>query len=284
MRTYLLILLTLCSCTAALSQDIIVLRSNDQEINCRILSMNDSLVTYRLWQSPDTTAYAVKKFEVQSYLLDKKSKKSKAFSDKEKFIKLNPDMDLLGEYKTGTVVQGYVITNNNDSLLGFINITNVALNQVEINFMDYAGKVTLFSVKDAKAYGYAKIRYEKIKTGFKKEITNGHKTKDGYQFVHIAIEGPSKLYRFYTLHFRSSTMNSYDQHPPAYLGRLKREFVITNPKEQKVFTKGRTLKGALNRIYFDYPNYTAKYPVDYTKPSELPKVVDGFNSWYKFSQ
>lgn len=241
--------------------------------------MNDSIFSYRLWQSVDTTVYTVKKYEVLSFLMDKHSRKSMDFTDKS--VKSNPDIDLLGEYKTGTIAPGYVITNNNDSLLGFITIKNVAMNQAEINFTDSAGKITVFTIKDAIAYGYAKLRYEKIKTGYKKELTNGVRTKDGNQFLHLAVDGPSKLYRFYTLKFQKSTMVSYDQNPADYLGKLKRQFVITNPAGKKIFTKGRTLRGTLNRIYFDYPKYLNKVPVERTVAKELPQIVEGFNYWYE---
>jgi hypothetical protein len=276
MKYYLLILILLCNCTIALSQDIIVLRKNEQEIKCRIISMNDSLFTYRLYKSDDTTSYSVKRFEVLSFLMDKKSQKG--FNDDESG---NADFDLLGEYLAGTVVPGYVITNKDDTLQGFITIKNVALNQVKIQYNDSSGKATLFTVKDAKGYGYSKIHYDRIRTGYKKEITNGYKTKDGMQFLHRAVDGPSKLYRFYTLHFKKSTIISYDQDPPSYLGKLMRQFVITNPDGKQVFTKGRTLKGALNRIYYTYPKYVAQFPVEYTTASELPEIVTGFNYWFE---
>jgi hypothetical protein len=282
MRQYLLILFAFCNCTFALSQDILVLRKNEEEVKCRIVAMNDSIFSYRLWQSTDTTVYSVKKYEVLSFLMDKHSRKTKAFTDKT--VKINPDIDLLGEYKSGTIAPGYVITNNNDSLIGFITIKNAVMNQAEIQFTDNTGKMTVYTTKDAKAYGYAKLRYEKIETGYTKELINGIRTKDGSQFLHLAVEGPSKLYRFYTLKFKSSTMVSYDKNPPTYLGKLKRQFVVTNPAGRKIFTKGRTLRGTLNRIYYDYPKYLTKVPVERTEAKELPDIVEGFNYWYENSR
>jgi hypothetical protein len=276
MKYYLLTLILICNCTIALSQDIIVLRKNEQEIKCRIISMNDSLFTYRLYKSDDTTSYSIKRFEVLSFLMDKKSQKG--FSNDESG---NADIDLLGEYLDGTVVPGYVITNTDDTLKGFIAIKNVALNQVKIQYNDSSGKTTVFAVKDAKGYGYSKIHYDRIRTGYKKEITNGYKTKDGIQFLHRAVDGPSKLYRFYTLHFKQSTVISYDQDPPSYLGKLSRQFVITNPDGKQIFTKGRTLKGTLNRIYYIYPKYISQIPVEHTTASELPEIVAGFNYWFE---
>jgi hypothetical protein len=279
MKYCLLLLFALCFSTVSLSQDIIVLRKNEQEIKCRIVSVSDTLLTYRLWRSDDTTSYTVKKFEIQSFMMDRHSQKSGVVSDKN--ADTNADSDLLGEYHAGTVVSGFVITNSNDTISGFITIKNVALNQVQVLFSDSSGKSKLYSVKDAKGYGYMKIHYDRIHTGYKKEITNGHKTKDGNQFLHRAVDGPSKLYRFYTLHFGSGPMNSYNQDPPTYLGKLSRQFVITNPKGDQIFTKGRTLKGTLNRIYYDYPKYKTLVPVETTTAAELPEIVNGFNYWFE---
>lgn len=241
--------------------------------------MNDSLVTYRLWPIRDTTIYSVKKYEVMSFLMDKRTQKSNKFSDKDE--DLDYDSNLLGEYKSGDVVQGYVITMTKDTLYGFITVKNVARNQSEILFNDNSGKAIRYTVKDATAYGYANVHYERIKTGYRKETTNNVKTSDGYLFLHKAVDGPSKLYRFYTLHFSNGTMSSYNQDPPLYLGKLKRHFFITNPNGKQIFTKGRTLTGALNRTYYKYPRYLSRYPVDTPRAAELPDIVKKFNDWFE---
>lgn len=239
--------------------------------------MNDSLVTYRKWQSPDTLVYALKKYEVLSFLVEKPSPVQKKFS---KLRFQNRDTDLLGEYLTGNIERGYVITNNDDTLQGLITIKNLAVNQVEIQFTGDDKKHTVYTVMDAKGYGYSNLTYEKVKTGFKKEITNKRST-NGYHFLHLAVDGPSKLYRFYTLRFKKSTMVSYDHNPAPYLGKLKRHFIITVPNGKQVFTKGKTLTGALNRSYYSYPKYLLRYPVDSPKTAELPAIISSFNYWFE---
>ncbi len=254
------------------------MRKDEQEIPCRILSMNDTLVTYRKWKNADTSVYVVKKYEVLSFLVEKRSPQGKEFS-RAKAIE-NNDTDLLGEYFAGNVVPGYVITNNNDTLQGFVTIKNVALNQVLINFADSTGKSRIYTVKDAKGYSYSNLRYEIVKTGFKKNVTNKQRT-NGYHFLHLAVDGPSKLYRFYTLTFKKSTMISYNENPAPYLGKLKRHFIISIPEGKQIFTKGKTLTGSLNRIYSNYPKYLSKNPVDSPKAFELPGIVNAFNYWYQ---
>ncbi len=241
--------------------------------------MTDTLVTYQLWPFRDTTLYSVKKYEVLSFMMDKRTQKSKKFSDKDEDIVY--DSNLLGEYKSGEVVTGYVITLKKDTLYGFITIKNVARNQAEILFTDNGGKQTRFTIKDAIAYGYGNINYERVKIRYRKEITNGIKSSDGYHFLHLAVEGPSKLYRFYNLQFSNGTMASYNQDPPLYLGKLKRHFIITNPNGKEIFTKGRTLTGALNRTYYEYPKYLSSYPVNTPRAAELPDIVTGFNAWFE---
>lgn len=241
--------------------------------------MNDSLVTYRLWPSHDTTIYSVTKYEVLSFLLDKRTRKSNKFSDKDE--ELAYDSNLLGEYKSGSVVQGYVITLSKDTLYGFITVKNVARNQSEVLFNDNNGVAILYTVKDAIAYGYADVHYERIRTGYRKEITNDLKSSDGFHFLHKAVDGPSKLYRFYTLHFSNGTMSSYNQDPPLYLGKLRRHFFITNPEGKQIFTKGRTLTGALNRMYYKYPGYLSRYPVNTPRAAELLEIVKKFNEWFE---
>ena len=279
MRNCLLFLLVFCNFSIVLSQDILVLRKNEEIIKCRIIVLNDSIVTYRPWKSTDTTTFTVKKFEVQSFLIDSKSQKSKSISLNEP--EQNSDVDILGEYRSGTVVPGYVLLNSGDSIFGFINVKNFVVNQLKIEFSDSTNHTRFYSIDEAKGYGYYDINYERVPLNYKQTVTNEQQKPQQSYFLHLTVNGPSKLYRFYVLHFSKSTMDGYNQNPPYYLGKLKRQFVITNPKGKTVFTQGRTIKGAVNRIYFDYPEYTAKYPVTNPKSGDLPAVVESFNYWYE---
>ncbi len=279
MRPFFVFILVWCNFSIVFSQDVLVLRKNETELKCRIISLNDSLVTYRLWKSQDTTTYTIKKFELQSFLMDNKSQKSKTISVNRKDE--NADFGLLGEYRTGSTVTGYVLLNNGDSINGLISIKNVAANQLQVAFSDTTGKARVYTTKEAKGYGYQDIIYERIQLKYKKRVANDQGSTETAFFLHRAVNGPSKLYRFYVLHFSNSTMNAYSQNPPFYLGKIKRQFVITNPEGKSIFTKGRTLKGTLNRIYFDYPVYTLKYPVKNPKAGDLPAVVESFNYWFE---
>lgn len=278
MRFFLLALLAVLNFSMAFGQDIIVIRKTDEEIKCRIISVNDTILHYRLWQSPDTTIHEIKRYELLSFMIDKPSRKSKNIYSS--VPAKNGDYDLLGEYQSGNLVSGYIITEKGDTVAGLIRINNVAMNQVEVRFTYPSGDSVKFNVNDLKAYGYMDLHYEKFATGYHGEITNGYTTTNGLLFLHRAVDGPSKLYRFYKLTFRNGVMKSYDNQPPYYFGKLKRQFIITNPAGEKVFTKGRTIKGSLNRIYYKYQGYFSQYPLKNPDAGDLPMIVNRFNRWF----
>ena len=143
-----------------------------------------------------------------------------------------------------------------------------------------SGDSALFTTSDIKEYGYSDVVYEKLKTKYKGKITNGHKSTDGTLFLHCAVDGHSKLYCFYKLKFRKGVFVSYDGNPPYYFGKIKRQFFITNPKGQRLFTKGRTIKGSINTIYFEYQDYFKNYPLKNPNSVKLPLIVTNFNNWY----
>jgi hypothetical protein len=279
MRYLFTILFTWLIFSPVFSQDVLVLRKDESEVKCRIVSLSDSVITYKLWNSEDKTIYSVRKYEVQSYMMDYKSRKSKKL--KKSMKEENADRDLLGTYRNGSVESGYIIRENGDTLKGLVVVQNFALNQVRVEFSDSGNVTKTHTTKDLKGYGYSNISYDRVPLKYKQRVTNSAEPKQQQFFLHRAVSGPSKLYRFYTLDFSNSTMKAYDQVPPYFLGKAEQHFVITNPSGRKLFTRGRTLKGSVNTIYSDYNEFTENYRDNRPKAGDLPGIVNSFNYWFE---
>ena len=158
---------------------------------------------------------------------------------------------MLGPYRSNEVTEGYLLLNSGDTVFGYISIANVAMNQVQVSFSEKTPDLfKIYTTNDLKGYGYDHIFYEKIKSPLKGRVTNLLDQKSEYLFLHKLIDGPSKLYRLFTLKFSSAQLRS-SNNPPYYSGKLDNYYIITNANGESIFTKGRTLKGSLNRIYED---------------------------------
>ncbi len=277
---YLLLLIFVClSFPAVFAQDILVLRKDESELKCRIVALNDSAIAFKLWDSPDKSIHTIRKYEVQSYMMDYKSQKSRKLKKSMKVE--NADLDLLGEYRNGSVEKGYIIKENGDSLHGLVVIQNFAMSQVRVEFNDSTGKTRMYTTTDLKGYGYHNIAYDRIPIKYKQAVTNGTEPGQETLFLHRTVTGPSQLYRFYTLDFKNSTMHAYNQVPPYYLGKANQHFVITNPDGKFIFTKGRSLKGSINKIYSAYPEFLGNIIDTRPDAGEMPGVVKSFNYWYE---
>ncbi len=277
MRFFLLLAFITPAFSHILAQDVIVLRKDESEIKCKIVNASDSLVTYKLWNSADTSTYSLKRYDVLSFATSKQSqRKDKVVVD----MAGTDDGSILGIYRSGETMPGWVVPTFGDTLFGFIRITDPIMNQVQVQFINESGFDTVYGTKAVRSYGYGNVVYDRIKTCYRKELKNEVKTDDGIQFIHRAIDGPSKLYRFYTLTFSKSAYKSYNNNPPMYLGVMKRKFLVTNPAGKMLFSKGRTLPGMMNRIYYDYSAYSTPYHLRNPSMTMLPEAVSDFNHWY----
>ncbi len=130
------------------AQDIIVLKKDESELKTNIISVNDTVIKYKLWQSPDTTTLYLKRVEVLSFMFANQDQKNNSKFDTEITPVPAPagagvgvswklktggeyvDANLLEKYRTGETVDGYIVTNKNDTLRGKITVKNVAVNQL----------------------------------------------------------------------------------------------------------------------------------------------------------
>jgi hypothetical protein len=270
MRIFLLFFLIILPCFALQAQDIIVLKKDESEIKCRIQTLNDTLILYRLWQSPDTAIYRIRRVDALSYFIDPNhSGEVESTSGKS-------DRNLLGKYRTGQTVSGYVVKINGDTVWGQLNPGNVARNQLEIIFDSPTGVRSTLGINDLMGYGYNGLTYRKINLGFRGEVTNGRRST-GVLFLHAEVDGEAQLYRFYTLKFKRG-MISQGAEPPFYLGKLKSHYVVVHPNGKIMSTRGRTAKGVVNRVFTDYPELLQQVNKKSPKKNDLPELVRSYNN------
>lgn len=280
---------------SAFSQDILILRKGEVEVKCHIVSVNDSLVVYRKWDTPGTAVFSFKRHEVLSYSLENRSGKSKevdtslnddsgtASSNKKQKknrkdkSKTDPDEGILGLYHSGETVDGYVILNSGDTVNGQIAIQNVALNQVVVSIKNTNGIKKEYSPTELIGYSYKNINYSKVKTKYSKEVINGRGAVNGFLLLHCEVDGRAKLYRMYKLKFAKSVYY-YNQNPPSYLGKLKRYFVIENGNGKVIITKGGALRNTLLKLFNDDAILTAQLLEKSPKIADLKNIIIQHNS------
>ena len=291
--SFLLIFLLLTA--PAFSQDILILRKGEVEVKCHIVSVNDSVVVYRKWDTPGTAVFSFKRYEVLSYSLENRSGKSKeidtsldddsraASSNKKQKknrkdkSKTDPDEGILGLYHSGETVDGYVILNSGDTVNGQIAIQNVALNQVVVSIKNTNGIKKDFSPTDLIGYSYNNINYSKVKVNYSKEIINGRGAVNGFLLLHCEVDGKAKLYRMYKLKFAKSIYN-YNPNPPTYLGKLKRYFVIDNGNGKVIITKGGVLRNTLLKLFSDDVILKEQLIAKSPKIADLKNIIIQHNS------
>jgi hypothetical protein len=296
MKSSLLFLCLFFNAGVAFSQDIIVLRKNEQEIQCRVTILNDSIVGYRLWKTADTAQYLLPKFQVLSYSLDKSNHLkvspyaasvpgAQLFGLSLTSAPLKPEFkedvvssresEMLKYYYQGETVDGYVILTSGDTVHGYISIDNLALNQLQVDFTAKDLSRHLYHVPELNGYGYHGVDYVKKKV-YRKNVTNGLGMRDGTLFVHRVISGRSNLYYFYTLFFSQNAVSN-NQHPAYYFGRLKKYYVFENAG-QTVISKGKSLKGALNRAFAGDKVMLSKVESTPVEKLDIPALIKNYNS------
>jgi hypothetical protein len=286
------------------AQDILVLKKDESVIKCRIIEITDAKVTYHNWEKTDTSTFTLKRSEVLSFLFDENSKNKNLQNSQpatiygvEPVVKINSEETtsskkkakkqqnksnqdgLLAQYKTGEIIPGYVLTNNNDTLFGTIVAGNVAMNQLEVKFTDAKGTSRTYGVEEINGYSYGTVNYRKVKSGYTKDVVNGKRSVNGNHFLHVEVTGPAMLYRFYTLKFKKSTLFA-DPNAPYYFGKLKNYFLITNPQGKQILTKGKTIKGSVNRLFADNKKLMEEVRMNGAKVNNLAETVQNYNTWY----
>ena len=109
-----------------------------------------------------------------------------------------PVTDTTAQVKLWSLYPGYVVTQNGDTLNGYLLLKNLAANQDKVFFYDHPEdkKYSVkYKPKDLKAYKVGPRYYESRK--FKPPATASANDARTYHFILKVIDGPFSLYRWY---------------------------------------------------------------------------------------
>jgi len=286
-KLFLLNLLILLS-SFVYAQDIIVLRKDESEIKCRIVSINDTVIFYRKWNTPGTAKYSFKRFDVLSYTIEKSHLRLKALSEpqggllSEGEIKNEnnrndlPDEGILGKYYSGDILDGYIINKAGDTINGLIYVKNVAINQYVVTFEDDLGVKKDYSPTDIKGYQYGNIVYASASTELKQELTDGYSSASGVLFLHQIEIGKASLYRIFELRFTKNILLTVPD-PPTYMGKVTYYYYIDNGQGFKSITKGKSLRRLLTKMFNDDAALQERIKISAPKASDLPNIIKDYN-------
>ncbi|MDX1905471.1 MAG: hypothetical protein SF053_00445 [Bacteroidia bacterium] len=161
--------------------------------------------------------------------------------------------------------EGYIISVEGDTAWGFIRSATWFQDQRGIEFIDEYGTRTWYQSDRLSGFGYLDKHYLALPTPY---LFAGA-FSDSMIFLLRLIDGPARLYRFYTQH-NVLTLKS----GPGYIeliekpdGRLYE--VSTNFKFNRV-------SGAFE----DYPELAAEIRQGYYKPHEILEIIRVYNQWY----
>lgn len=265
----------------SMAQDRIILKKDEKEINCRIISVNDTIITYIGQSSPDSV-FKIRRYDVLSWFISPPPPppaKKRLISKKEK-----PKPESY-RYMSGEEIPGYIVTSNGDTLNGYIKVKNPAFSQVYVDFSGIDNHAKKYHVDDAAilAYGYDDIHYRKTDAGITDEFSNGLYSESGKLFLQIIADGPAKLFLFTTVHFPQSVVTPGSD-PPLYTGKMKQYYFMENPAGEKLLAKNKTIKGCVNRLLDDNKMLMDKIRMKGIKKHELKKTFEDYNQWYAGSK
>lgn len=255
-------------------QDILILRDSEQPLKCEIVSITDSIITYRDWKSTDKTVKRLKSQDVLSYNLGKSTKQDEIGKEK---IDVNEGM--FGIYHMGEKLPGYIITHSGDTVLGRISINDVVENQFAVNFTGPDGKPVTYTPQTISGYGYNQIHYTAVSTGYKKPLHPSHKDQNEVLFLHRVSDGHAKLYRAFKIEFNKGTLNA-NPWPPMYMGKINYEYIIQNPSSAFSSTFGKSPKACVVIAFEDQKGFMKVLGDDKVRKDDIPGWVEKFNYWF----
>lgn len=223
----------------------------------------------------------VKRQEVLSFVINAHPPKGKK-KRKKVPVHTDPREGLWGIYRSGEKAEGYVVLSVGDTLWGKLQITNPALNQIQVDFHGNDGKQVKYTVEDNAivAYGYGAVHYQKISTRFTKEVTNGVSSPSGLLFLHLAVDGPARLYHFNTLDYPNNLLRGGSGLPPIYYAHIESHYLMINPSAKMILTRNRSIKGSVNRLLSDNKALMERIRMKGFKKAEVIEVFEEYNKWY----
>lgn len=256
------------------AQDVIILKKNENRITGKIVSINDTVISYKPSSNPKITE-TVRRVDVLSWLINAETP-----VNKKEIKNTNKDFNagLLGIYRIGESVPGYLLTAKSDTISGRIRIVNMAVNQVYLLFTDSSGTEKRIHVNDENVagYGFDEVEYAKVSTVFSKNVSNDLNSETGALFLHQLVDGPATLYRFYTVFYPKSVLRNYPN-PPIYLAKVSSHYLMISRDGKKLLSRNRTIKGCVNRMLNDDKVIMEKVRMKGIRESELIATFKEYN-------
>lgn len=282
MRIYFCFTLILGSLITSLrAQDLLILKKTEATIPCKIQQISDTLITYFSPSNPKVLQQ-IKRQDVLSFVINANPPKRKD-RKKKKTVPSDPREGLWGIYRSGEKVEGYVVISVGDTVWGKLHITNPALNQVQVDFWGNEGNNIIYRVEDTliTSYGYGTVHYRKINTRFTKEIANGIKSPSGLLYLHLAVDGPARLYHFNTVKYPDHLLRGTNGIPPIYYAHIESHYLMINPSGKMILTQNRSIKGAVNRLLSDHEELMERIRLKGFRRAEVITIFEEYNKWFR---
>ncbi len=160
---------------------------------------------------------------------------------------------------------GYIVSNQGDTTWGYVRSGNDFRDQQYIVFYDEYVVKSRYTPERIAAFGYADRHYESKPRPF----LYAGLLADTVMFLQRQINGPAKLFRFYT---RRSAFTL--QGGPAYFDLLQKP--DGRLYEVSYNFKWKRIADALE----DYPELARAIRNDLFSPGQIGEIMEAYNAWY----
>ncbi len=162
--------------------------------------------------------------------------------------------------------RGYIVSQYNDTTWGYVRSGNDFKDQRHIVFYDEYAVKSRYTPERISAFGYQDRHYESKPRPF----LYAGLLSDTVMFLQRKIDGPVKLFRFYT---RRSEFTL--QKGPAFFDLLEKP-------DGKLFEvsynfKWKRIADALD----EYTELAQAIRNDLFQPTDLPRIIEAYNVWYR---
>lgn len=162
--------------------------------------------------------------------------------------------------------EGYLVNLEGDTAYGYIRPGNTFRDQMKVYYFDYYGGRTFYRGDRIRGYGYEELHY----TSFATPYNFSDAFTDSTIFLLRVVNGPAKLYRFYT---RRSMLTL--QRGPAYLDLL----VKPDGGQYEISYAFRWKR--LSNAFEDHPTLSDDIAEELYRPEDTEEIVRTYNEWYR---
>ncbi|MEL6651934.1 MAG: hypothetical protein AAFQ87_14125 [Bacteroidota bacterium] len=163
-------------------------------------------------------------------------------------------------------IDGYVISNQGDSIFGLVREASIFKHQKKIHFVDYNGAKVVYHADRIAGYGYGRKHYESLPIPY---LYTGIGS-DTIGFMQRIVSGPANLYRFYTRHSVFTL-----QKGAAYV-----DFILT-PEDEWFEVSPNFRWKRVAEAFEENPELVSKIEHNNFPLGQTEFVVRAFNQWYE---